>query len=183
VMRRASDVGRDAVCPEAGIESGRERSSSGRSDAKEPRAVLAIARYVSLEQIGKLVSRFRTSRCAILRATRSTPPTRPARGRSDLRLGLGRAMPEVDVPRAHRHRSVSRGHSRARRRPDRRNHRFFLRHFFASCKRVPRSGGPGEEPGESDLAEVDCAGHQPASAERDAPAARARDFSDEMVGV
>src|SRR3989475_9413870 len=54
--------------------------------------------------------------------------------------------------------------------------RLFLRHFCASCKRVPRSSGLGKEPGESDLAEIDRAGHHPASAERDAPAARARNL-------
>src|SRR5438874_3286831 len=40
----------------------------------------------------KLVSRFRISRCAIRPATRSAPAAQPARGRSDLRLGLGSAV-------------------------------------------------------------------------------------------
>src|SRR5258708_37576621 len=61
--------------------------------------------------------------------------------------------------------------------------RFFLRHFFASCKQAPRSSGLGEELGESDLAELDGAGHQPAAAEGNAPAARARDLGDEALGV
>src|SRR5882672_8483369 len=62
-------------------------------------------------------------------------------------------------------------------------HKFFLRHFFASCKQAPRSSGLGEELGESDLAELDGAGHQPPTAEGNAPAARARDLGDEAVGV
>src|SRR3989454_12560347 len=61
--------------------------------------------------------------------------------------------------------------------------RFFLRHFFASCKQAPRSSGLGEELGESDLAELDGAGHQPASTEGHTPAARARDLGDQPVGV
>src|SRR5229473_1053955 len=40
-----------------------------------------------------------------------------------------------------------------------------------------------EELGESDLAELDGAGHQSASPEGRAPAARARDLGDQPVGV
>src|SRR6267143_3766059 len=61
--------------------------------------------------------------------------------------------------------------------------RFFLRHFFASCKQAPRSSSLGEERGESDLAELNGAGHQPASTEGNTPAARARDLGDQAVGV
>ena len=61
--------------------------------------------------------------------------------------------------------------------------RFFLRHFFASCKQAPRSSGLGEELGESELAELDGAGHQPASTEGHTPALRARDLGDQPVGV
>src|SRR5882762_10461970 len=55
--------------------------------------------------------------------------------------------------------------------------------LLASCKQAPRSSGLGEELGESDLAELDGAGHQPASTEGHTPAARARDLGDQPVGM
>src|ERR1700737_485278 len=61
--------------------------------------------------------------------------------------------------------------------------RFFLRHFFAAWKQTPLSSGLGEELGESALAELDGAGHQPASTEGHTPAARARDLGDQPVGM